>query len=51
MSIKLFTATKAFIKYNDKILILRESEKYQDGINEGYYDIPSGRVKPGQRFD
>ncbi|MFA6391234.1 MAG: NUDIX domain-containing protein [Patescibacteria group bacterium] len=51
MDIKQFTATKAFIKYNGKILILRESGKYKDGTNEGYYDIPGGRVKPGQRFD
>ena len=51
MEIKQFTATKAFIKYNGKILILRESGKYEDGTNKGYYDIPGGRVKPGQRFD
>ncbi|MFA6271655.1 MAG: NUDIX hydrolase [Patescibacteria group bacterium] len=51
MEIKQFTATKAFIRYKNQILILRESGKYQDGTNEGYYDIPGGRVKPGQRFD
>ena len=51
MKIKLFTATKAFIRYNDKILILRESGNYQDGTNEGYFDIPGGRVEPGQKFD
>jgi 8-oxo-dGTP diphosphatase len=51
MEIKQFTATKAFIRYNDKILILRESGKYIDGTNEGKFDVPGGRVKPGQRFD
>jgi len=30
---KLFVATKAFIKHQEKILILRESGKYQDGSN------------------
>jgi 8-oxo-dGTP diphosphatase len=51
MEIKQFTATKAFIRYQDKILILRESGDYDDGTNEGSFDIPGGRVNPGQRFD
>jgi 8-oxo-dGTP diphosphatase len=51
MEIKLFTAVKAFIVYNNKILILKESLKYQDGSNIGKYDVVGGRVKPGQRFD
>jgi 8-oxo-dGTP diphosphatase len=51
MEFKIFTATKAFINFNGKILILRESNKYQDGANSGVYDLPGGRVKPGQRFD
>ena len=51
MDIKLFTATKAFVVNDDKILILKESTKYDDGANAGRYDVPGGRVKPGQRFD
>ncbi len=51
MEIKLFVATKAFIRHGDKILILRESAKYSDGSNAGRYDVPGGRVIPGQRFD
>ncbi|MBI3290759.1 NUDIX domain-containing protein [Candidatus Falkowbacteria bacterium] len=51
MEIKVFTATKAFVSYQNKILILRESNKYQDGTNAGKYDVPGGRIKPGQRFD
>lgn len=51
MEIKLFTAVKAFIVYNNKILILKESLQYQDGSNIGKYDVVGGRVKPGQRFD
>ncbi len=51
MEIKLFTATKAFIIHNGKVLLLRESTKYQDGANAGRFDVVGGRVKPGQRFD
>ncbi|MDP2587033.1 MAG: NUDIX domain-containing protein [Candidatus Komeilibacteria bacterium] len=51
MEPKLFVATKAFIKYQDKILIIKESNKYTDGTNAGKFDVPGGRIKPGQRFD
>ena len=47
MKYKLFVATKAFIRYKDKILILRESVKYDDGSNVGSYDVVGGRVNPG----
>ncbi len=49
--IKIFAATKAFIIYNGKMLLLRESGKYVDGTNSGRYDVVGGRVEPGQRFD
>lgn len=49
--IKLFVATKAFIVHDGKILILRESSDYQDGANAARYDVPGGRIEPGQRFD
>jgi 8-oxo-dGTP diphosphatase len=48
---KIFTATKALIMHEGKALILRESTKYADGANAGKYDVPGGRVEPGQRFD
>lgn len=51
MEIKLFVATKAFIVYRGKVLLLRESSKYEDGSNVGKYDVAGGRVVPGQRFD
>jgi 8-oxo-dGTP diphosphatase len=51
MEPKLFLATKAFIKYQNKILIIKESDKYADGTNAGKFDVPGGRIKPGQRFD
>ena len=49
--IKLFTAIKAFINYQGKILIIKESNKYSDGTSPGKFDVVGGRVKPGQRFD
>jgi 8-oxo-dGTP diphosphatase len=50
-NIRQFIATKAFISYQGKILILRESTNYSDGSNSGKYDVVGGRVDPGQRFD
>lgn len=47
---KLFVATKAFINHNGKILILRESSKYEDGSHTGRFDIVGGRLEPGQNF-
>ena len=51
MNIKQFTACKAFITYQNKVLILKESNKYQEGTNAGRYDVVGGRVKPGERFN
>jgi 8-oxo-dGTP diphosphatase len=47
---KLFVATKAFIVYNGKILVVRESNQYKDGSNAGKYDVIGGRMEPGQHF-
>lgn len=47
---KQFVATKAFIVHEGKVLVLRESKKYEDGSNEGKYDVVGGRVEPGQHF-
>lgn len=51
MEVKLFVATKAFIVNQGKVLLLRESSKYEDGTNAGKFDVVGGRVTPGQRFD
>jgi 8-oxo-dGTP diphosphatase len=51
METKLFAATKAFILYQGKVLLVRESSKYADGSNAGSYDVVGGRVTPGERFD
>ena len=48
---KLFAAVKAFIINDGRVLILKESNKYQDGSNAGKWDVVGGRVKPGERFD
>ena len=47
---KLFVATKAFVVHQGKVLILRESRKYADGTNADRFDVPGGRVQPGQNF-
>jgi len=49
--IKLFAAMRAFIKFGDKVLILRESSDYKDGANASRYDVVGGRITPGERFD
>lgn len=47
----MWVATKAFIEHDGKILVVRESSKYEDGTNVGEYDVIGGRIEPGQRFD
>jgi 8-oxo-dGTP diphosphatase len=51
MKPRMFVATKAFILFQGKVLILRESTKYTDGTNASKYDVVGGRVEPGERFD
>ncbi len=48
---KLFVATKAFINSDGKVLLLKESKKYTEGTNAGYFDVVGGRITPGERFD
>lgn len=47
MKPKLFVATKAFINYNGKILILRESLSSSNKFDPGRYDVVGGRIEPG----
>lgn len=49
--VRLFVATKAFIAHQGKVLILKESIRYGDAANVGRFDVPGGRIKPGQKFD
>lgn len=46
-----FTAVKAFILHNGKVLILRESPKYGAGTNKGKYDVVGGRVEEGESWN
>ena len=48
---KLFVATKVFINFKGKTLILRESNRYVEGTNAGLFDVVGGRMTPGERFD
>lgn len=48
ITIRHFTAAKGLISYNGKILLLRESGKYIDGMNAGQYDVPGGRLNLGE---
>lgn len=50
-SVKQFVATKVLIEHDDKVLVLRESGKYVDGVHEGQYDVPGGRLAPGEPHD
>jgi 8-oxo-dGTP diphosphatase len=47
---RLFIATKAFISHNGQILLLRESQKYEDGTNAAKFDVAGGRLTPGENF-
>lgn len=51
MELKLFIATKAFILYNKKVLVLRESSAYDVGTQTGKCDVPGGRLTPGETYD
>ena len=51
MKTELFPAIKAFVVYKNKVLILRESKEYLRSPNRGKYDVPGGKVKPGENFE
>ncbi|MEK6948515.1 MAG: NUDIX domain-containing protein [Nanoarchaeota archaeon] len=51
MEVKLFVAAKAFVIHDNKVLILRESIKYNDGTQIGKYGEVGGRITPGEFFN
>jgi predicted house-cleaning noncanonical NTP pyrophosphatase (MazG superfamily)/8-oxo-dGTP pyrophosphatase MutT (NUDIX family) len=45
-------ATKAFIENEDgEILVVRESAEYEEGTNAGKWQIPGGRLDPGEKYE
>jgi len=48
---KLFVAMKAFVVYDGKVLLIKESSKYSDEFNAGKFDVVGGRVNKGERFE
>lgn len=44
-SMKLYVGVKALIVKEGKVLLLREA-KYDEGTNEGKWDVPGGRIDP-----
>ena len=48
--LKTFVAAKAFINCGGKVLVLRESPMYQDSSHLGKFDVPGGRLIPGEGF-
>ena len=48
MEPKFFIAAKAFIEYKGKVLIIQESTKYSDSTQAGKWDVPGGRMTPGE---
>lgn len=47
---KLFVAAKAFIFNKGKILLLKESSNYQEGVHAQKFDVVGGRLEPGEDF-
>lgn len=43
---KLFVGAKGLVHHEGKVLLLRESSKYEDGCEEGKWDVPGGRIEP-----
>lgn len=51
MEPKLFVAAKALIVKDGKVLLVRESSKYEEGTNIAKYGVPGGRLKPGEKIE
>jgi 8-oxo-dGTP diphosphatase len=50
-NVTLFIASKALIVREGKVLVIRESGTYKDGVHAQKYDLPGGRLEAGEHFD
>lgn len=48
MNVKLFVAAKGIVVRDGKVLVVRESSKYDEGTRAGEWDVPGGRIDPGE---
>jgi 8-oxo-dGTP diphosphatase len=51
MDLKLFVAVKALIERDGKVLVLRESAEHPTNTHAGEYDLPGGRIEPGEHLE
>jgi 8-oxo-dGTP diphosphatase len=45
---ELSVGAKGLVIHEGRMLLLRESKVYIDGTNIGKWDVPGGRIKPGE---
>lgn len=45
---RFFMAAKAFVVDGGEVLVLQESEDYEDGVHPGKFELPGGRLEPGE---
>lgn len=48
--IRQFVATKAFIRLNGKVLVIRESQSHPTNTQIGKFDVIGGRLEPGENI-